>query len=173
MHPSSCPLHTCIFSIKTVLLALALVTWHIMWGTQGACCWCHSPPRCLPCLPPSFPAHYSNPGWAHGGPCFKYTQGGRGRLKMTRVISEAISRTAPAAGQYTSCQNKNIPPLLIQLPAAELSFSHHSGRHFYRVKTTQSSHDSYFVCTKVKLVHLSPFFPRPLPPFMLWKTALR
>lgn len=52
-----------------------------------------------PTLPPSSPAHWSNPSWAHRGPCFKYTQGGRGRLKMTRVISEAI-RTAPAAGQY-------------------------------------------------------------------------
>lgn len=52
-----------------------------------------------PASPPSLPPHWSNPSWAHRGPCFKYAQGGRGRLKMTGVISEAIRRTAPAAGQ--------------------------------------------------------------------------
>lgn len=49
--------------------------------------------------PSLFPAHPSNPGRAHGGPCLKYARGGGGRLKMTEVISEAVRRTAPAVGQ--------------------------------------------------------------------------
>lgn len=82
---------------------------------------------CLPRLPSPFPA---NPYWAQRGPCFKYVQSGRQRLKMTKVISEAV-RIAPAPGlsQKDSSLTKTFLPLTETLKAHFLkAFSSKEGK---------------------------------------------
>ena len=92
-------IHNCAASISISHMAPNVRRTRSVLPAACCCCCCSPPPTATLASSLLSPAHLSNPGWAHGGPCFKYAQGGRGRLKMTGVISEAIRRTAPAAGQ--------------------------------------------------------------------------
>lgn len=113
--PPKCIHKHCLWHIlNTVLLASALVTWCPMWGSQGAAV------PASHASPSLFPAHHSNPYWAQRGPCFKYVPSGRQRLKMTKVISEAVRiAPSPVQSQKDLAPSECFTPLNRFLPLIE------------------------------------------------------